>query len=188
MAAFVLTFKLGDMAIGPMIKPFWVDRQFTPVQIGLVPGTFGVVATIGGALIGGSLTSRWGIFRALWVLGIFQAVSNLVYAAAAALPPNTALMYVASMVESFCGGLGTAPFLAFLMSICSKAHAATQYALLSALFGLTRALSGVFSGVATEGMGYAAYFTATFFLAWPAFLWLPWVKDWAGDGRESQTP
>src|SRR3989442_1085583 len=97
-AAFVLTFKLGDMAIGPMIKPFWVDRQFTPVQIGLVPGTLGVVATIGGALIGGSLTSRWGIFRALWVLGIFQAVSNLVYAAAAALPPNAALMYVASLV------------------------------------------------------------------------------------------
>src|SRR5207245_709613 len=83
--------------------------------------------------------------------------------AAAALPPNAALMYVASLVESFCGGLGTAPFLAFLMSICSKAHAATQYALLSALFGLTRALSGAFSGVATEGMGYAAYFTATFF-------------------------
>ena len=183
-AAFVLTFKLGDMAIGPMIKPFWVDRHFTPVQIGLVPGTLGVVATIGGALIGGSLTSRWGIFRALWVLGIFQAASNLVYAAAAALPPNTALMYGASLVESFCGGLGTAPFLAFLMSICSKAHAATQYALLSALFGLTRALSGAFSGVATEGMGYAAYFTATFFLAWPAFLWLPWVKDWAGNERE----
>ncbi len=181
------TTSAADMAIGPMIKPFWVDRQFTPVQIGLVPGTLGVVATIGGALIGGSLTSRWGIFRALWVLGIFQAVSNLVYAAAAALPPNTALMYVASMVESFCGGLGTAPFLAFLMSICSKAHAATQYALLSALFGLTRALSGVFSGVATEGMGYAAYFTATFFLAWPAFLLLPWVKDWAGDEKGEDT-
>src|SRR5437667_67402 len=183
-AAFVLTFKLGDMAIGPMIKPFWVDRQFTPVQIGLVPGTLGVVATIGGALIGGSLTSRWGIFRALWVLGIFQAVSNLVYAAAAALPPNAALMYVASLVESFCGGLGTAPFLAFLIGICSKAHAATQYALLSALFGLTRALSGAFSGVATEEMGYAAYFTATFFLSWPAFLLLAWVKDWAGNGQE----
>ena len=41
-------------------------------------------------------------------------------------------MYTASVVESFCGGLGTAPFLAFLMSICDKAHAATQYALLSA--------------------------------------------------------
>src|SRR5438876_1526812 len=183
-AAFVLTFKLGDMALGPMVAPFWVDRKFSAFEIGMVKGTLGGLATIGGALLGGALTSRWGIFRALWVLGIFQAVSNLVYAAAAALPPNTALMYGASLVESFCGGLGTAPFLAFLMSICSKAHAATQYALLSALFGLTRALSGAFSGVATEGMGYAAYFTATFFLAWPAFLLLPWVKDWAGEEHE----
>ena len=183
---FVLTFKLGDMAIGPMIKPFWVDRQFTPVQIGLVPGTLGVVATIGGALLGGTLTTRWGIFKALWVLGALQAVSNLVYAGAAVLPPSEALMYAASLVESFCGGLGTAPFLAFLMSICSKSHAATQYALLSALFGLTRALSGAFSGIATEQFGYAAYFTATFFLAWPAFLLLPWVKAWAEDERESQ--
>ena len=185
-AAFVLTFKLGDMAIGPMIKPFWVDRQFTPVQIGLVPGTLGVVATIGGALLGGMLTTRWGIFKALWVLGVLQAVSNLVYAGAAVLPPSEALMYAASLVESFCGGLGTAPFLAFLMSICSKSHAATQYALLSALFGLTRALSGAFSGIATEQFGYAAYFTATFFLAWPAFLLLPWVKAWAEDEQERQ--
>ncbi len=185
-ALFILTFKLGDMALGPMIKPFWVDRHFTPVEIGLVPGTLGVVATIVGALLGGGLTNRWGIFKGLWVFGILQAVSNLAYVAAASLPPSPGLMYFASAVESFCGGLGTAPFLAFLMSICDKAHAATQYALLSALFGLTRALSGVFSGFAVEELGYAVYFTATFFLAWPAFLFLPWVKRWAGDEREGQ--
>ena len=187
-AAFVLTFKLGDMALGPMVTPFWVDRQFTPLEFGMVKGTLGGIATMGGALIGGSLTSRWGIFRALWVLGLLQAASNLVYAGAAALPPSTPLMYAASFIESFCGGLGTAPFLSFLMSICGKAHAATQYALLSALFGLTRSLSGAFSGIATEHLGYAAYFTATFFLAWPAFFLLPWVKDWAEDQRESPMP
>jgi len=92
-------------------------------------------------------------------------------------------------VESFCGGLGTAPFLAFLMSICDKAHAATQYALLSALFGLTRVVAGTFSGWATEGFGYAAYFTLTFFLAWPALLLLPRVQRWTvtrggGDRRD----
>ena len=175
---FVLTFKLGDMALGPMVRPFWVDQHFTPIQIGAVPGTLGVVSTILGALLGGGLTARWGTFRALWVLGIAQAASNLVYAGAAALPPSTPLMYTASVVESFCGGLGTAPFLAFLMSICDKAHAATQYALLSALFGLTRVVAGTMSGWATERFGYAAYFTLTFFLAWPALLLLPWVRRW----------
>jgi PAT family beta-lactamase induction signal transducer AmpG len=175
---FVLTFKLGDMALGPMVRPFWVDRQFTPVQIGAVPGTLGVIGTILGALLGGALTARWGIFRALWVLGIFQAVSNLGYAGVAALPPSTSLMYAASILESFCGGLGTAPFLAFLMSICDKAHAATQYALLSALFNLTGGVAGTLSGWATARIGYAAYFSLTFFLAWPALLLLPWVWRW----------
>jgi PAT family beta-lactamase induction signal transducer AmpG len=176
---FVLTFKLGDMALGPMIRPFWVDRHFTPLEIGAVPGTVGVVATIAGALAGGSLTRRWGIFRALWVLGIAQAASNLGYAAAAALPPSVPLMYAASIVESFCGGLGTAPFLAFLMSICDKTHAATQYAMLSALFGLTRVMAGALSGWATESLGYATYFALTFFLAGPALLLIPRVQEWS---------
>jgi PAT family beta-lactamase induction signal transducer AmpG len=184
-ALFILLFKLGDMAMGPMVKPFWVDRAFTPVQIGMVPGTLGVASTIAGALLGGMLTSRWGIFRALWILGVAQAVSNLFYAAAAALPPSISMMYTASVVESFTGGLGTAPFLAFLMSICDKRHAATQYALLSALFGLTRSVSGAFSGVATEHLGYVSYFVATFFLAWPAFALLPWVKKWIPEKAEA---
>jgi MFS transporter, PAT family, beta-lactamase induction signal transducer AmpG len=185
---FVLTFKLGDMALGPMVRPFWVDRHFTPVQIGAVPGTLGVVGTILGALLGGGLTARWGIFRALWVLGIAQAASNLVYALAATLPPSAPLMYAASIVESFCGGLGTAPFLAFLMSICDKAHAATQYALLSALFGLTRVVAGMVSGWATEEIGYAAYFALTFFLAWPALLLLPWVRRWTATRAAATGP
>lgn len=175
---FILLFKLGDMTMGPMVKPFWVDRKFTPVQIGLIPGFIGVVSTISGALVGGSLTGRWGIFRALWILGIAQAASNLVYAAAAALPPSQLLMYTASVTESFCGGLGTAPFLAFMMSICEKEYAATQYALLSALFGLTRLMSGTISGWATEHLGYTAYFITTFFLAWPAFLLLGRIRAW----------
>jgi MFS transporter, PAT family, beta-lactamase induction signal transducer AmpG len=183
---FVLTFKLGDMALGPMVRPFWVDRHFTPLQIGAIPGTIGVVSTIAGALLGGRLTKTWGLFRALWLLGIAQAASNLAYAAAATLPPSQPLMYSASVIESFCGGLGTAPFLAFLMSVCEKTQAATQYALLSALFGLTRSLSGAFSGVVTQSVGYATYFTATFFLAWPAFALLPWVKGWINDNRESE--
>ena len=176
---FVLTFKLGDMALGPMIRPFWVDRHFTPLQIGAVPGTVGVVSTILGALLGGDLTRRWGMFRALWLLGIAQAASNLGYAAVAALPPSIPLMYAASMLESFCGGLGTAPFLAFLMSICDKSHAATQYALLSALFGLTRVIAGTLSGWATESLGYGVYFALTFFLAWPALLLIPRVQEWS---------
>ena len=175
---FILLYKLGDMALGPMVRPFWVDRHFSMLQIGAVPGTLGVVTTVLGALLGGSLTKRWGVIRALWLLGIAQAASNLTYAAVAAFPPSTTLMYTASVVESFCGGLGTAPFLAFLMSICDKTHAATQYALLSALFAPVGLAAATVSGWAVERLGYTAYFSLTFFLAWPALLLLPWVRRW----------
>ena len=177
---FIMLFKLGDMAMGPMIKPFWVDRGFTPAQIGTVSVTIGVVMTMLGALLGGFITDRLGIFHALWILGLGQAFSNLLYAFAASLPTSVPLIYSASVLESFTGGLGTGPFLAFLMSVCDRKHAATQYAFLSALFGLTRSISGGFSGIATQHFGYASYFLATFFLSFPAFILLPWVKRWVG--------
>jgi PAT family beta-lactamase induction signal transducer AmpG len=177
---FILMFKLGDIALGPMVAPFWVDRHLTLGQIGGVLTPMGMVSTITGALVGGRLTKSWGLFRALWVLGIAQAASNLAYAAAAALPSSQPLVYCASFIESFCSGLGTAPFLAFLMSVCDKTQAATQYALLSALSSLTGSLISPFSGRVTQSVGYATYFTATFFLAWPAFTLLPWVKGWIG--------
>jgi PAT family beta-lactamase induction signal transducer AmpG len=161
---FILIFKLGDSAMGFMIKPFWVDSGFTATQIGLVSVNIGLGLSIAGSIAGGWFTDRAGIFRGLWVLGLLQAASNLGYA------------WAASAIESFTGGLGTAAFLAFLMSIVNKRHSATEYALLSSVFALSRSVSGWAGGYGAETMGYADYFLLTFFLAFPAYLLLPWVK------------
>ena len=92
--------------------------------------------------------------------------------------PARALIYSASMIESFTSGLGTAAFLSFLMNICDKEHAAVQYAGLSALFGLSRDTAGAASGWAVNAIGYAAYFSVTVVLALPALLLLPRVRPW----------
>ncbi len=177
---FVLTYKLGESSMGPMVKPFWVDRGLTVEEIGLISTGLGVGASILGALAGGALTTRWGIFRALWVLGLIQAASHLGYIAVAGLDLGRPGIYAASLGESFAAGLATAAFLAFLMHICDKRRAATEYALLSAIFGFTRSLAGGFSGWGTTHLGYAAYFAVTFLLAMPAFGLLPWVRPWVG--------
>jgi PAT family beta-lactamase induction signal transducer AmpG len=195
---FVLIYKLGDAAMGPMVKPFWLDRGLDASEVGLVSTSFGMVATIIGALLGGRLSDRWGIFTGLWLFGLAQAVSNLGYAAvawinppppslavsslgdlsAALAEPARAMIYGASVFESFTGGLGTAGFLAFLMHICEKEHAAVQYAILSAVFALSRDVAGAASGWATTRLGYASYFLLTFALALPAYALLPWVRRW----------
>ncbi|MCB9462078.1 MAG: MFS transporter [Candidatus Eisenbacteria bacterium] len=175
---FILIYKVGDAAMAPMLKPFWIDRGLSPAEIGLVSTTVGIIASVVGAMVGGAWITRIGIFHGLWVLGLFQALSNLGYAGAALWDIPREGIYAASIVESFCGGLGTAAFLSFLMNVCDKEHAAVQYALLSALFGFSRSISGGFSGWGTEHLGYAAYFGTTFLLALPAYLLLPWVRRW----------
>ena len=172
---FVLTFKLGDISLIPMTKPFWVDRGFSTQSIGAA-SSVGIVAAIAGALVGGALTTRWGIFTALWSLGLVQALSNLGYWAASRMPAAESVLYGTILLEQFTYGLGTAAFLSFLMSLCSKRYAATQYALLSALFRVGGIIAGAISGAITQHVGYGTYFFVTFLLALPAFSLLPWVR------------
>jgi PAT family beta-lactamase induction signal transducer AmpG len=173
---FVLLYKLGDSTLGRMVKPFWVDRGYSDAEIGLVSVTGGVVLTIVGALAGGAFVKRFGTFRALLWLGIAQSAVNLGYVAVATLPLPRESIYVASLLESFGQGLGTAAFISFLTELCDKEHAATQYALLSALFALTRDVAGAFTGIGVEKLGYATYFAFTIVVAVPALLLLPLVK------------
>jgi MFS transporter, PAT family, beta-lactamase induction signal transducer AmpG len=176
--AFVLTYKLGEFALGPMAKPFWVDRGRSLAEIGMVPTTLGIVLSIAGALAGGAFISRYGIFTSVWALGAPQALSNLGYAAVAAWDLPWPALYAASMIDSFSGGLGTAAFLAFLMGVCDREHATVQYAFLSSLFSLTGRLAGAVSGFGVELWGYGGYFAYTFVLSLPAYLLLPWVAPW----------
>lgn len=178
-ALFILLYKLGDMSIGPMVRPFWLACGLTTTEIGLITGTLGILASIAGGLVGGLFMVRFGIFHGLWFLGIWQSLSNLTYAWVAVSPETSNwAIYAASVAESFCGGLGTAAFLAFLMSICRKQYSATQYAILSALFRITGIIAGSLSGWGAVSMGYGHYFLLTFFLSLPAFLFLMQARDW----------
>jgi MFS transporter, PAT family, beta-lactamase induction signal transducer AmpG len=181
---FVLCYKLGEFALGPMAKPFWVDRGRSLVEIGVVPTTLGIVLSIAGALAGGAFIGRYGVFTGVWALGAPQALSNLGYAAVAAWDLPWPALYAASMIDSFAGGLGTAAFLALLMSVCDRDHATIQYAFLSSLFSFTGRLAGAVSGIGVERWGYAGYFAFTFWLALPAYALLPWVAGWIRDRAE----
>ena len=173
---FIPLFKLGDSLLGRMVKPFWVDRGYSLTEIGLISVTLGVILTILGALAGGWFVKRYGIFRALLWLGIAQALPHFGYAAVAALELPRESIYAASMLESFAQGLGTSAFLSLLMNLCDREHAATQYALLSALFALARDVGGAFSGLGVERLGYSTYFILTAVIAVPTLSMLPLIK------------
>jgi PAT family beta-lactamase induction signal transducer AmpG len=173
--AFALLFKLDISAMEPMTKPFWVASGFSLEQIAALT-TARLLATLAGAAIGGVLATQLGIFHALWSLGLVQLLSSLGYSAAAAAAGGKSPVVAAAVFENFAAGLGTAAFLAFLMSVCERRYAATQFALLSAVFALSRWAAGLVSGVLAERLGYAEYFFFTFLLGLPAFLLLPRIR------------
>jgi len=189
---FTLSFKAGDALMASMVSPFWKDLGFSGTQYGLVSGILGSVATILGGLLGGWLTSRWGIGTGLWSMGILQAFSNLGYWAAAlpgmgkyvlfqiSLPfLETSVpiypIYFASQGESITSGMGTAAFMAYLMSLCDKRFSAMHYAFFAMLFGFSARIFGYLGGVGAGALGYADFFLVSFAAAWPAFALLPWV-------------
>jgi PAT family beta-lactamase induction signal transducer AmpG len=159
-----------------MVKPFWVDTGFSTAEIGTVTTVIGLGFLIAGAFAGGAFISRFGIWRALLFLGVLQVISNAGYALAAPASPSREIFYTVVIIENFCGGLGTAAFLAFLMAVCDREHAATQYALLSAAFAFTRFVIGSVSGVLAERMGYASYFWLTMVLGIPGLLLVPLIR------------
>jgi PAT family beta-lactamase induction signal transducer AmpG len=175
--AIVFLYRLGELAIVTMIKPYWVDRGYSPAEIGTITTVVGVIVSVAGAVAGGAIVARIGLYRALLALGVAQTMSNLGYAIVSTMHAGRWAIYAAAVAENFGFGLGTAAFLAFLMALCDRERAATEYAMLTATFGLTRALIGPVSGGIAQHFGYPAFFWSTVFFGVPALLLLPLVKN-----------
>ncbi|MGB3741624.1 MAG: muropeptide transporter [Castellaniella sp.] len=171
----IVLYKLGDAFAGALSTTFLIrGAGFDVTEVGMVNKVFGLVATIIGALAGGGLMTRLGLYRALMLFGALQAVSNFGYWVLAVTPPHLYSMAAVVAIENLCGGLGTAAFVALLMALCQQQFSATQFALLSALSAVGRIyLAGPLTPVLVEHLGWPGFFIITIAIALPglALLW-----------------
>jgi MFS transporter, PAT family, beta-lactamase induction signal transducer AmpG len=121
------------------------------------------------------LMQRLSLFRALMIFGILQAVSNFAYWLLAVTPPHLWSMASAVFIENLCGGMGTAAFVALLMTLCNKSFSATQFALLSALSAVGRVYVGPAAGWLVELWGWPTFYAFTVFAGVPGLLLL-WIS------------
>ena len=138
---------------------------------------------IAGCLLGGVVMIRLGINRALWVFGVVQMVSILGYAVLAAAGAKLWLLAGVIGFEYLGVGMGTAAFTAFIARETSKAYAATQFALFTALAALPRTFANASTGVIVEQVGWLQFFLLCTALALPGMLMLLWVAPWRAAGR-----
>ncbi len=170
----IVLYKVGDAFAGSLTTAFLIRGVgFSPSEVGVVNKGMGLVATILGALVGGALMAKMGLFRSLLLFGVLQAVSNLSFMVLAWTGKSYPMMVSAVAIENVAGGMGTAAFVALMMSLCDHRYTATQYAALSALAAVGRVFVGPPSGYVVEAVGWVTFFFITFLAALPG-LWLLW--------------
>ncbi len=175
----IVLYKLGDAFAGALSTTFLLrGAGFTGTEVGAVNKVFGLAATIVGALAGGSIMARLGLYRSLMWFGVLQAVSNFGYWLLAITPPHLYSMAAIIMLENLCGGLGTAAFVALLMALCRQEFSATQFALLSALSAVGRTyLAGPLTPPLVEALGWPGFFVVTVGIAIPGLVLLYWRRE-----------
>ncbi|MFP6638147.1 MAG: MFS transporter [Nitrospinaceae bacterium] len=173
MLALIILYKLGDAFAGSLTTTFLIRGVgFSVGEVGAINKGMGLAATIVGALYGGVLMARLGLFRSLLIFGVLQAISNLSFMILALIGKSYAMMVFTIAFENLAGGMGTAAFVAFLMALCNHNFTATQFALLSALASLGRVFVGPMSGVLVDEFGWLIFFLITFFAAIPGLILL----------------
>jgi PAT family beta-lactamase induction signal transducer AmpG len=175
----IVLYKLGDAFAGSLTTAFLIrGAGFSVTEVGAINKILGLIATIVGALAGGALMTRLSLYGALMLFGILQAVTNLGFWYLAVSEKSYWSMATVVGLENLCGGMGTAAFVAFLMTLCRVRYSATQYALLSALAAVGRTyLAGPLSGVMVEAFGWASFFAWTFVIALPGLALLWWQRE-----------
>lgn len=186
MLLFILIYKLDWAMVYWAATPF-VQKTllFQQSEIGAVNG-IGMVVTIIGAAVGGALLTMIGMRRSLLWFGVLQGLAGASYAALAVVGKDYVMLATATCVENFFSGMATAAFTGFLMTLCDKRFTATQFALLSSLFALSRTLISAPAGwftqdilnVGTDPQGWQMFFICSILVSLPGLLLLLRYNRW----------
>ena len=169
----VLLYKAGDAFALSLYSAFMIKGVGFSLQELSIGGKVNMtVSAMVGAAFGGIMYLRWGMFRSLLIFGIGQALTNLLYVWLAFAGRKFWLLVLATSLDTGIGGMGLAAFIAFLTSQCHPNYSATQYAVLSAVASLPRAITGSIAGYVVAAVGWAEFFVITCLTAMPGLILL----------------
>jgi len=168
---FVLIHKIGDTLANLTLRLLFEDLGFTNDEVAFYDVGVGFIALLTGIFVGGILYARLGMKRAVLISLILMAVSNLSFAALAALGHTNIGMAAAIGFENFASGIGGVAVVAYLSALCNLRFTASQYALLSAAASIAgRVLTGTTVGTLIDAIGYASFYVLTTVVALPGVI------------------
>lgn len=163
--AFLLTFRLGEAQALKLVAPFFLDPVakgglgLTTKDVGLIYGTYGVLALTIGGIIGGVTISRGGLKKWIWPMLFAVHLPNLAFVFLAYTQPSShAVITAAIVIEQLGYGFGFAAYLLFMIMVSEGVHKTAHYAICTGFMALGMMLPGMVSGAIQEALGYQHFF------------------------------
>ncbi|MES3022454.1 MAG: MFS transporter [Pseudomonadota bacterium] len=182
MIAFALLFRMSPGLLEKVGPFFMVDPAskgglgMSNEALGIVYGTYGLVAVLLGSLLGGWYVARKGLKSALFPLCCAVNIPNITFLLMAMyLPSNVFLISAGVVIEKFFYGFGAVGFMVYLMQqLAPGKFTTTHFAFGTGLMNLCAMLTGSVSGYLQEMMGYVSYFWIVMLATIPSFIacWL----------------
>lgn len=184
----IFGYKLGEAMAGVMSTPLYISLGFTLPEIATASKIFGFFSIVTGALIGGVVTTRFGIRRSLILCGVLQSIGNLFFVLQAIGGHRIGYLALCVTAENLTGAMAGTALITWLSSLCSPAFTATQFALLSSLASLSRTVVASSGGALSEKMGWVHFFLLTSVIGLPVLLLLPWVVTRENASQDARKP
>lgn len=175
--AFVLVFRLGESQLLKMLTPFLIDEKavggmgLTTQDVGIIYGTFGVLALTIGGILGGIVISKDGLGK--WMLPMILAMHLPIIGFVLLShfhPSSIYYIYATVIAEQFGYGFGFASFMMYLIYIADGESKTSHYSIATGFMALGMMLPGMLSGYIQEYLGYGNFFIWVFLATIPGII------------------
>ena len=133
--------------------------SLSPQELGLVQGSVGAFAAIGGSILGRYAIQKRGLWSNLWLMVCAITLPKMLYIYLSYNFVSTlSIINICVAIEQFGFGFGITPYI-FVLLYCSQGkYSIFRFSLASAAAAFSLMASGWFTGILQEYLGYQRFF------------------------------
>ena len=175
---FVFLFKIGEAFLGRMSIVFYKEIGFSKTDIALYSKGIGWLTTVTFTLLGGLFAVRMGLVKAMFLSGVFMALTNVLFSVLAWVGNSEILFAFTVLIDDLAAAFATVAFVGFISALVDRTYTATQYALLASIGTLGRTLFASSSGMMVDWLNgnWIIFFIITALMVIPSLILLFFIR------------
>ncbi|MCP4176998.1 MAG: AmpG family muropeptide MFS transporter [bacterium] len=174
---FLLFYRFAESQLSKISSLFMLDSVkvgglgLSTADVGIIYGTFGVLALTIGGIASGYLIYRYGLKKMIWISVLAINIPDVVYVYMSYFQPSSmGIISLCVVVEMLGYGVGFSAFMLYMMKISRGKYKTAHMAICTAFMALGMMIPGMFSGYIQNYLGYKHFFIWIMIATIPSFI------------------